>query len=164
MSDIRTRAVLWPKGRLYEDFEVGQVFDHHWGRTVLESETVLFSTLTLSYNPLYFNRSYARALGHPDIVVNPQLVFNVALGLSVEDCSEIGGPFLGVFDLVYDRQVYPGITITARSTTVETRLSESNPKNGIVTWWTEGFDDSGQRIVAFRRSNLVRRKPMRGSA
>jgi itaconyl-CoA hydratase len=155
-DDPRPRAKLWPKGRLYQDFHVGQVFEHHWGRTVLEADTVLFTTLTLSFNPLYVNRAYAKAHGHPDLVVNPQLVFNIVLGLSVEDCSEIGGPFLGVFDLTYDRPVYPGTTITARSVTTDARLSDSNPANGIVTWHTEGFDEEGRRLVAFRRSNLVR--------
>ena len=155
-NDPRPRATLWPKGRLFEDFHVGQSFDHHWGRTILESDTVLFSNLTLSFNPLYFNRAYAKAHGHPDIVINPQLVFNVVLGLSVEDCSEIGGPFLGVFELTYDRPVYPGATIVARSVTTEVRRSESNPVNGIVTWRTEGFDDVGERVIGFRRSNLVR--------
>jgi itaconyl-CoA hydratase len=157
-DDFRERARPWPKGRLYEDFFEGQEFDHHWGRTILEADTVLFSTLTLSFNPLYFNREYAKAHGHPDIVVNPQLVFNVVLGLSVQDNSEIGGPFLGVYDLVYDRPVYPGTTITAHSVTTETRLSESNPRNGIVTWTTRGLDENGERVVGFRRSNLVRRR------
>ncbi|MGE0829195.1 MAG: MaoC family dehydratase [Hyphomonadaceae bacterium] len=156
MSDVLSRAKLWPRGNLFEDFKVGQVFEHHWGRTITEADTILFSTLTLSYNPLYFNRPYAKAHGHPDIVVNPQLVFNVTLGLSVEDCSEIGGPFLGVFDLVYDRPLYPGVTITARSTTTEARLSSSNPANGIVTWETAGYDENGERVIGFRRSNLIR--------
>lgn len=161
-NDPRERAKFRPKGHLYEDFHVGQVFDHHWGRTIFESDTTLFTTLTLSFNPLYFNRQFARAHGHPDIVVNPQLVFNVVLGLSVEDCSEIGGPFLGVFNLKYDRPVYIGSTLTARSTTVETRLSDSNPANGIVTWETEGFNEDGERVVGFRRSNLVRVRKKKG--
>ena len=157
-DDFRTRAKLWAKGRLYEDFHVGQEFAHHWGRTITESDTLLFTTLTLSFNPLYFNREYAKAHGHPDIVVNPQLVFNVALGLSVQDLSEIGGPFLGVYELSYDRPVYPGTTLTARSVTTEVRLSGSDPRNGIVTWTTEGRDQTGERVVGFRRSNLVRRR------
>lgn len=157
-EDLRKRAVLRARGRLYEDFHVGQRFDHHWGRTIFESDTLLFTTLTLSFNPLYVNRAYARAHGHPDIVVNPHLVFNVVLGLSVEDLSEIGGPFLGVFALTYHRPVYPGTTITAKSETTEMRVSESNPANGIVTWQTEGFNDAGERVVSFRRSNLVRLK------
>ena len=163
-QDMRSRATLWPKGNLFEDFHVGQTFEHHWGRTITESDNTLFTTLTLSFNPLYFNRAYAKAHGHPDIVVNPQLVFNVVLGLSVEDCSEIGGPFLGVYDLTYDRPVYPGTTIVARSTTMEARLSDSNPANGIVTWRTEGFDEDGKRVVGFRRSNLVRRRNQEAAA
>ena len=155
-EDFRERAILRTKGRLYEDFEVGQVFEHHWGRTITESDTIQFSTLLLHFNPLYFNRDYARAQGHPDLVVNPHLLFNVVLGLSVEDCSELGGPFLGVFDLQYERPVYPGVTVTARSETIETRRSGSDPKTGIVTWRTEGFDGDGLRLVGFRRANLVR--------
>jgi itaconyl-CoA hydratase len=114
--------------------------------------------MLLHFNPLYFNRDYAKAHGHPDIVVNPHLLFNVVLGLSVEDCSEIGGPFLGVYELTYDRPIYPGTTVVARSTTVEKRLSGSDPRNGIVTWRTEGFDSEGRRIVGFRRANLIRRR------
>jgi len=157
-ADIRTRARLWRKGPVFEDFYVGQKFAHHWGRTLTESDTTLFTTLTLSYNPLYFNRQYAKAHGFSDIVVNPQLLFNIVLGLSVQDLSEMGGPFLGVFDLSYHRQVHPGITLRARSETMETRLSESNPDNGIVTWRTEGVDEEGVVVVSFRRSNLIARR------
>lgn len=157
-GDVRDRAVLWPKGRLLEDFEVGQRFQHHWGRTILAAEATLFATLTMAFNPLYFNRDFACGEGHPDIVVCPQLVFNIVLGLSVEDCSEIGGPFLGVYDLEYHRPVYPGTTIIASSETIEVRVSESNPENGIVTWRTQGETSEGDRLVSFRRSNLIRRR------
>jgi acyl dehydratase len=155
-EDFRERARLWPKGRLYEDFEVGEVRQHHWGRTIALSDTLLFTTLTLSFNPLYSNRVYAEAHGHPDILVNPLLVFNTALGLSVEDNSEIGGPFVGVGKLTHRKPVYPGDTLTARSTTRAKRLSASNPANGIVTWWTEAFDQRGELVIDFERSNLVR--------
>lgn len=155
---VLDKAVLWKKGNLYEDFFVGQRFNHHWGRTILESDNAVFSTITLCFVPLYFNRAYAKQQGHPDIVLNPQLVFNVALGLSVEDCSEAGGPFLGVYDLQYHRPAYPGVTLNANSTTVEARISGSNPEFGIVTWETEGRDEDGNLLVSFRRSNLVRRR------
>lgn len=158
MDDIRQRAVLSAKGRLFEDFEVGQCFAHHWGRTICQSDSVLFSTLTLAFNPLYFNEQYARAHGHPGMVVNPHLLFNTVLGLSVEDCSEIGGPFLGVYDLVYHSPVYAGCTIRAFSETTEVRVSNSNPATGIVTWSTWGVDEDDRKVVSFRRSNLVRRR------
>ena len=127
-----------------------------------ESDTLLFTTLTLSFNPLYSNRVFAQAHGHPDIVVNPLLVFNVVLGMSVEDNSEIGGPFVGVGKLTHHQPVYPGDTLVARSTTAAARLSASNPANGIVTWWTEGFNQRDELVIDFERSNLVRlRNPPR---
>jgi acyl dehydratase len=155
-DDFKARAKFWPKGRLFEDFTLGEVKEHHWGRTISEADTVLFTTLTLSYNPMYSNRVYAQALGHPDIVVNPLFVFNTVLGLSVEDNSEIGGPFVGVGRLTYRQPVYPGDTIRARSTTTAARISESNPANGVVTWLTEGFNQNDERVIDFERSNLVR--------
>jgi itaconyl-CoA hydratase len=157
-TDIRSRAVLWPKGQVYEDFVIGKVMEHHWGRTIFESDTLLFTTLTLSYNPLYFNREYAKAHGHPDIVVNPLYVLNTVFGLSVEDCSEGGGPFLGVGKLTYREPVYPGDTLTSRSTPVAKRVSESAPNTGIVTWRTEGFNQKGALVIDYERSNLVRRR------
>jgi itaconyl-CoA hydratase len=143
------------RGHTFEDFEVGRVFEHHWGRTITEADTVLFSTLTLSYNPLYFNAEHARRCGHPAIVVNPMLVFTTVLGLSVEDLSEAGGPFLGVDELAFHEPVHPGDTLSARSEVVAARPSESRPGTGIVTWRTEGRNQRDELVVDFRRSNLV---------
>jgi itaconyl-CoA hydratase len=157
-EDLREAAVRWPKGHQYEDFEVGQVFEHHWGRTLNEGDNSLFSSLTLSYNPLYFNAEFAREHDHHGVVVNPTLVFLTVFGLSVEDLSEAGGLFLGVDELSFESTVYPGDTLTARSTVVDKRESGSRPDSGIVTWHTEGFRQDGARVIQFRRTNLVARR------
>lgn len=156
LEQVLETAVLRKRGRGYHDFQVGEVIRHHWGRTITESDTIQFSHLTLAFNPLYFNRDYARAHGHPDIVVNPQLVFNVILGLSVEVCSEaLGGPFLSVSDLVYHEPVYPGDTLTAVSRTVSKRESASTEGRGVVSWHNEGFNQHGRIVIEFRRANLA---------
>ena len=156
--DFLAKAERRRKGHYFEDFEVGRVFEHHWGRTLNEGDNSLFSTLTLHFNPLYFNAEYARAHGHPGVVLNPLLVFNVVFGLSVEDLSEGGGAFLGVDELTFHQPVYPGSTLTARSTVVERRYTKSYPEMGIVTWHTEGFNEAGVRVVDYRRTNLVNRR------
>ena len=164
-NDWRARARRIPRGdNRYENFQLGQVFQHHWGRTLNEGDNTLFTTLTLSFNPLYFNAPYAHAHGHRQTVINPMLVFLTVFGLSVEDLSEAGGLFLGVDQLTFHRAVYPGQTVIARSTVMEKRDSQSRPELGIVTWHTEGFlfdrkADEGPLIVDFRRSNLI---PKRG--
>lgn len=158
LPDVLKSALLMKKGNRFEDFEVGQRFDHHWGRSLRASESALFATLTLNFNPAYFNREYARALGHPDTPVPAPFVFTLVLGLSVEDLSEVGGAFLGVDDLVYGVPVYPDDTITATSQVMALRASSSNPQTGIATWLTEGFNQRGEKVIAFLRTNQVLRK------
>jgi len=160
-EEVRQSAQLLPKGNYFEDFEPGRVFAHHWGRTLGDTDNTLFSTLTLHFNPTYFNAEYAKALGHRTTPVNPYLVFNVVFGLTTEDLSELGGAFLGVDGMEFEEPVYPGDTLTARSTVTDRRGSSSRKDQGIVTWHTEGFRQDGSRVLHFHRTNLVlRREPL----
>lgn len=142
-------------GRKFEDFEVGQVLDHHWGRTLTESDVVTFATATCHWQPLYLNREFAVAHGHADLVVPPMLALCTVVGLSVEDLSETGGPFLGLGECSFERSLHVGDTLTARSTVLAARLSGSRPGVGIVTWRTEAFDQTGARALTYVRTNLV---------
>jgi acyl dehydratase len=148
---------LQRKGNSFEEFTPGRAFQHHWGRTLTDADNALFTTVTLAYNPLYFNAEHARANGHSGTVINPMLVLCTVVGLSVEDLSEAGGPFLGVDDCTFHRSVYAGDTITASSTVVEARESASRPESGIVTWHTEGRNQRGELVIDYRRTNLVAR-------
>jgi itaconyl-CoA hydratase len=147
-----------PKGHAYEDFTVGLRFEHHWGRTITEADNALFSTATMWANPLSFNAEHARAAGHPTVVVNPMLAFTTVFGLTVEDLSEAGGPFLGLDELTFHRAVYPGDTLTAASEVVDMRESGSRPGSGVVTWHTEGRNQRGELVVDYRRTNLVAKR------
>ena len=158
VARLKAGAKLRARGNRYEDFEPGRAFSHHWGRTVTEADNTLFSVLTLHYNPQYTNAAAAQAQGHPGVPVNPLLVFNTVFGLSVEDLSEGGGPFLGVDELEYLRPVYPGDTLCASSVVVARRLSSNRPGFGIVTWQTRGTNQKGEEVIVFKRSNLVKNR------
>lgn len=149
------------KGNQYQDFAIGQEFVHHWGRTLTDGDNAVFSTATCNWNPMHLNAEFAKAHGHPDVVVNPMLVLCTVLGLSVEDLSE-GGPFLGMEDVAFHRPVHPGDTITARSTVVDCRESESRQNVGIVTWHTEAYNQEGDLVLDYQRTNLIAKR--RGAA
>lgn len=155
-EDFRERAKLSAKGNQFEDFEEGQVFHHHWGRTITTSDNTWFSTQTLSFNPLYFNEPYAQSQGHDKMLVNPLLVFNTTFGMSVEDLSEGGGLFLGVDECDFIMDVYVGDTISAQSRVVSKRISKSNQSAGIVTWLTSGHNQRDEKVIEFKRTNFVR--------
>ena len=150
-------AIRVVRGHTFEDFEVGRVFAHRQRKTMLDSDNSLFTTLTLHYNPLYLDREHAKAAGFRDIPVNPLLVFNTVFGISVEDLSEGGGPFLGVGGLEYGVPVYPGDTLHASSTVLSARLSAKHQHFAIVSWTTRGLNQSGEQVIIFARTNLVRR-------
>ncbi len=157
-QNFRDNAVAMHKGNRFEDMTIDRVFEHHWGRTISDGDNASFTTQTLSFCPLYFNEPYAQSLGHKKILVNPLLVFNTVFGLSVEDLSEGGGPFLGVDKCEFIDTVYVGDTLTARSKVISARESKGNPNFGIVTWHTEGFNQHQTQVITFERTNLVRRK------
>ncbi len=143
-------------GNVYGDFEVGQLFKHHWGRTITQTDNVLLTTLTMNFNPLYFNKEYAKRFGHKDTVINPMLVFHIALGLTVEDLSEAGrGPFLGVDNVVFHKSVYPDDTIYAESKVIDKRESKSRPEFGIVAWETAARNQNSELVLEFVRRNLI---------
>jgi itaconyl-CoA hydratase len=146
------------RGNQFEDFAIGQVFKHHWGRTITDGDNALFSTAMCNWNPMYLNAEFARAHGHPDVVVNPMLVLCIVVGLSVEDLSEVGGPFLGTDDVTFHAPVHPGDTLIAHSSVVEKRDSDSRPGLGIITWHTYACNQRGELVVDYRRTNLVAKR------
>src|SRR6476646_1132253 len=143
------------KGNQFEDFTVDQELTHHWGRTLTESDNVVFCAATCNWHPMYTNVEFARARGLSGTPLHPMLVLCTAVGLSVEDLSECGGPFLGIEDCTFRTPVCPGDTRTAHSQVLDKRTWESRPGVGIVTWHSEGRNPHGDVVVDFTRSNLV---------
>jgi acyl dehydratase len=146
---------------VFAQFELGQKFEHHWGRTLRESDATTFTCLTLNYNPLYVNDEFARSQGHPTAPVNPYLTFLTVVGLSVEDMSEgsAEGAFLGVDNLTFAQPVFPGDTLNASSEVIGLRASGSRPGSGIVTWRTTGSNQRGEDVITFDRTVLVGKTP-----
>ncbi len=152
-------APLTRRGHSFSDFQVGQVYEHHWGRTLTETDNVLFTSLTLHFNPLYFNAETARRRGQDRCPLNPLLILGTAVSLSVEDLSEASEAFLGLDDVRFLKPLYGGDTLSARSTVLEARPSSSRPGQGVVSWLTEGFDQRGELVLSFRRANLFQLEP-----
>ena len=46
-------------GRYFEDFIVGDVYEHRPGRTISEADNQWFTLLTMNTHPLHFDAEYA---------------------------------------------------------------------------------------------------------
>src|SRR2546423_9497052 len=89
-------------GRCYEEFEVGAVYKHWPGRTITESDDMLFCMLTMNHNPLHIDANYAEntEFKQPLVAGAPVFCFLLLLfvgGVGGEDIAKF--VFLVVKDL-----------------------------------------------------------------
>lgn len=146
-------------GRYYEDFTVGDVYEHRPGRTITEADNVWFTLLTMNTHPLHFDRAYAAKTEFKQPLVNSCLTLSIVVGMSVSDVSQQAVGNLGWNDIKLTAPVFVGDTIYAASEVLSKRESASRPTQGIVTVRTVGVKADGTEFMSFERTVLV---PKRG--
>jgi itaconyl-CoA hydratase len=147
--------------RAYGDFQVGDVYRSAVGRTVTESDNLLFTMLALNTNELHFNEEGAKATEWGRILVNSTFTLALTLGLSVPDTSQAGGVNLGWTDIRLPHPVFIGDTIWTETEVTAVRESASRPAQGIVSVRTRGINQRGEVVCEFARSFLVPKEPVR---
>ena len=148
-------------GRYYEDFEVGDVYEHRPGKTVTEYDNHLFTLLTLNTHPLHFDAEYGKGTEFGrNLVVSPYTLA-LLIGMSVTDVSHKAIANLGMDDVKFTAPVFVGDTLYAHSEVTAKRESKSRPGQGIVTVRTFGVNQDGAEVATFLRNMLI---PARGHA
>jgi acyl dehydratase len=144
-------------GRFLEDFAVGDVFQHPFGRTISEADCTWFTLLTCNTNQNHFNAhlSQQNPITGGRIIVNSGLTIALVLGLSVIDMSQNAVANLSIDELRLTHPVYVGDTIYAESIVLGLRRSESRPDVGIVTMRTRGLNQDGDAVMTWVRSVMV---------
>ncbi len=148
-------------GLYFEEFTVGQVFQHAIRRTVTEMDNVLFSAMTHNPAALHIDEEYCRE--HTEFgqrLVNSAFTLGLVVGISVGDTTlgtTVGN--LGWDEVRFPKPVFHGDTIRVESEVLEIRASKSRPDNGIVIFAHRGFNQRGELIASCKRSALMLRKP-----
>lgn len=148
-------------GRYYDDFVVGDVYEHRPGKTVTEQDNHMFTLLTLNTHPLHFDREYGKETEFGrNLVVSPYTLA-LLIGMSVTDVSQKAIANLGMDEVRFTAPVFAGDTLYAHSEVLGKRESKSRPGQGIVTVRTVGANQDGVEVCTFVRNVLV---PARGHA
>ena len=142
-------------GRLYEDFEVGDIYQHPLGHTVLAADNVWFTLLTQNTNPIHFDRAYAAKTEFGQPLVDSTFTLALVTGQSVTDISQNAMANLGWDEVRLPAPVFEGDTIYSRSEVLEKRESRSRPDVGIVRVKTTGFNQDGTVVIEFKRTFMV---------
>ena len=146
-------------GRYLDEFTVGDVYKHWPGRTITESDDVLFAMLTMNHHPLHIDANYAKDTQFGRNVVVGNLVVDIAFGMSVPDVSGKAIANLGFEKIEFLKPTFHGDTIYAETEVLAVRQSESRPEQGVVTVQTRATNQREETVMRFSRSVLVPKAP-----
>ncbi len=142
------------RGRTFEDFEVGDIYEHPVGRTITQADNIWFTLLTVNTNPIHFDAAYAARTEWGRPLVDSTFTLALITGLSVSDVSQ-NAINLGWDDVRLPAPVFEGDTLYASSEVLEVRESRSRPTMGIVKVRTTGRNQDGVTVIEFTRAIMV---------
>jgi len=156
MREIAPRRFRAELGLYYEDFQVGDTYEHRPGRTITAADNIQFSLMTMNLHPLHCDEHFANQSEFGQMLVNSGLTIAIVLGMTVPEISGQAIANLGFQNIRLTNPVFAGDTIYAESEVLRLRPSKSRPGQGIVMVRTRGLKHDGTEFMTFERSALVR--------
>ena len=144
-------------GRYFEDFTVGDIYEHRPGRTLSEADNTGFTLLAMNPHPMHFAAEYARHSEFGRCIICSPLTVALMVGMSVTDVSQKAIANLGWTNIRMTHPLFAGDTLVAESQVLAKRPSGSRPTAGIVSVKTTGFNQNGVAVCDFERTILVAR-------
>ncbi len=147
-------------GLYFEEFSVGQTFDHPIRRTVTETDNVLFTTMTHNPASLHLDAEYMKNTEFGQPLVNSCLTLGLMVGISVNDTTHgTTVANLGWDEVRFPKPVFHGDTLRIETEVLEVRESRSRPDNGIVVFRHSAFNQRDELVGVCKRSALMLKKP-----
>jgi len=147
-------------GLYFEEFQLGQVFDHALKRTVTEADNVFFSALTHNPAALHLDEEYCRnETEFGQRLVNSCFTLGLMVGISVGDTTQgTTVANLGWDEVRFPKPLFHGDTVRVQSEVLELRESRSRPHNGIVIFEHRAYNQNNDLVATCKRSALMLRK------
>lgn len=147
-------------GKYYEELKVGMRIQHSLGRTITETDNILFSSLTMNTQPLHLNEDFSSKTQFGKRIVNGILTLGMVVGLTVSDLTE-GTIIANVnYDNVnHPKPVFPGDTIYVETEVLDLRDSRSKKDRGIVKLRHLGKNQNGEVICEVERTVIFIKRP-----
>ncbi len=142
-------------GRYFEDFQVGDVYQHPLGRTITTTDNLWFSLLTQNTNPTHFDHHYAAQTEFGKPLMNSTFTLALVTGQSVTDISQHVMANLGWDEVRLPHPLFEGDTVYSQSEVLSTRESKSRPNVGIVSVRSTGFNQHREVVITFTRTMMV---------
>jgi acyl dehydratase len=147
-------------GKYFDELAVGHVFKHEPGRTVTETDNLLFSALSMNPQPLHLDAEFARGTEFGQRLVNSLFTLALGVGLSVGDTTlgtTVGN--LGFEKVEFPKPVFIGDTLRAETEVLALRESRSRPGQGIATFEHRAHNQRGELVMRCQRAALMLKRP-----
>jgi len=146
-------------GLYFEEFHVDQTFEHPWGRTITESDNIMFSCLTLNVQPLHIDADFASRTQWGKPLVNSLFTLGLMIGMTVNDTT-LGTTVanLGMTDVRFPKPLFHGDTIRVRTTVKSVRESKSRPTTGIVEFEHVAVNQHQEVVATCVRQALMHKR------
>ena len=147
-------------GMYFEDFLVGEVVSHAVTRTVTETDTVLFTCLTMNPQPMHLDVEFAAEHEFGKPLVNSLYTLGLVVGIAVPELT-LGTTIanLGFERVDFPNPVFAGDTIWVETEVISARESKSRPNAGIVVVEHRGYNQRDELICQCRRAAFMRKRP-----
>ena len=148
-------AGLW-----FEEFQVGQIFDHPLRRTLTETDNLLMSALTHNPAPLHLDAEYMKDSEFGRILVNSFFTLGLMVGISINDTTQgTTVANLGCDEVRFPAPLFVGDTIRVETEVLDLRPSRSRPAQGIITLHHRAYNQHGVLSAHCRRLVLLHCRP-----
>ena len=162
MEHATLSAARHPRvGVYFEDFPLGQVFEHRLTRTVTQMDNMLFSNMTLNPQPLHIDRHFCEQeteWGKP--LMNSLFTLGLMIGISVNDLT-VGTTIanLGMTEVKFPHPLFEGDTVHCTTEVLGKRESNSRPGAGIVEFYHRAYNQDGKLVAECHRQAFMRMRP-----
>jgi acyl dehydratase len=159
----QTTAARHKRGGLYfEDFVVGQMYEHRYTRTVTQMDNMLFSNMTLNPQPLHIDRHFCEQeteWGQP--LMNSLFTLGLMIGISVSDLT-VGTTIanLGMQDVKFPHPLFENDTVHCTTEVIGKRESKSRAgRAGIVEFHHRTYNQNDKLVAECRRQAFMVMRP-----
>jgi itaconyl-CoA hydratase len=149
------------KNNYFEDFTVGDVYEHVRGRTVTHFDNYTITHMSMNTAQPHFNVEYSQKLmdgAFPERLVAGPCTIALVIGLTTEDMTENAFMDMGLTALKLPGPVFAGDTLYAKSEVLEVRDSPDRQDAGVMRYRFTGRKGDGKVVAEGERIVLVKKR------
>jgi acyl dehydratase len=150
------RKTIEQRGLYYEEFELDARYLHRPGRTVTETDNVLFTTMTMNMQSSHLDAAWSATQPFGERLMNSMFTLATMVGSSVAQLTQ--GTIvanLGFTEVRFPHPLYHGDTMYSETIVDDKRLSASRPGQGIITLSHTALNQHGDIVALAVRSVMV---------